>query len=99
MRCARLHFRQTHGSRLALFSKLSSSLQRAVIAEPSKIPVSAPGDTPSRCALLCASIVFLEGIVFDDGDAQAARLIVKRKVAGAKRVVSKLEICACDAGA
>jgi hypothetical protein len=44
-------------------------------------------------------VVFLEGIVFDDGDARAARLIVKRRVAGAKRVVNKLDICTCDAGA
>jgi hypothetical protein len=44
-------------------------------------------------------VVHLQGIVFDDGDAQAARLIVKRKVAGARRVVNELEICACDGGA
>jgi hypothetical protein len=46
----------------------------------------------------CTGVVHLEGIAFDDGDAQAARLIIKRKVAGARRVVNELEICACDGG-
>jgi osmotically-inducible protein OsmY len=44
-------------------------------------------------------VVHLEGIVFEDGDAQDAKRIIKRKVAGVRRVVNELEICACDGGA
>jgi osmotically-inducible protein OsmY len=43
------------------------------------------------------SIVYLEGIVFDDGDLRRA-LQISRKIAGVKRVVNKLEICTCDSG-
>jgi len=42
-------------------------------------------------------VVHLRGMVFDDWDLQIARRISK-KIAGAKRVVNELEICACDGG-
>ena len=43
-------------------------------------------------------IVHLEGIVFDVGDIQDARRIIRKKVPGVKRVVNELEICGCDGG-
>jgi osmotically-inducible protein OsmY len=43
-------------------------------------------------------IVRLEGIVFDVGDMQDARRIIRKKVPGVKRVVNDLEICACNGG-
>lgn len=43
-------------------------------------------------------IVHLEGIVFDIGDIQNARRIIRREVSGVKRVVNELEICSCDGG-
>jgi osmotically-inducible protein OsmY len=41
-------------------------------------------------------IVRLQGIVFDVGDIQDARRIIRIKVAGVKRVVNELEICSCN---
>ena len=43
-------------------------------------------------------VVHLEGVVFDDWDLRSARQISK-KIGGVKRVVSELQICACDGGA
>ena len=43
-------------------------------------------------------IVRLEGIVFDVGDVQDARRIIRKKVPGVKHVVNELEICACNGG-
>jgi osmotically-inducible protein OsmY len=43
-------------------------------------------------------VVHLRGIVFDAGDIQDVRRIIRKKVSGAKRVVNELEICTCDGG-
>jgi osmotically-inducible protein OsmY len=43
-------------------------------------------------------VVHLQGIVFDAADIRDARRIIRRKVAGVKRVVNELEICSCDGG-
>ena len=43
-------------------------------------------------------IVRLEGIVFDVGDIQDARRIIRKKVPGVKRLVNEMEICSCNGG-
>jgi osmotically-inducible protein OsmY len=43
-------------------------------------------------------VVHLQGIVFDAADIRDARRIIRRKVAGVKRVINELEICSCDGG-
>jgi osmotically-inducible protein OsmY len=43
-------------------------------------------------------VVHLLGIVFDAADIQDARRIIRKKVAGVKRVVNELQICSCDGG-
>jgi osmotically-inducible protein OsmY len=42
-------------------------------------------------------VVHLEGVVYDDWDLRTAKRLSK-KVGGAKRIVSELQICACDGG-
>ena len=38
------------------------------------------------------------GSLFDAGDIQDVRRIIRKKVSGVKRVVNELEICTCDNG-
>jgi osmotically-inducible protein OsmY len=44
-------------------------------------------------------IVRLQGIVFDAGDIQDVKRIIRTKFPGVKRVVNELEICSYDGGA
>jgi len=41
---------------------------------------------------------YLRGIVFDYGDMQSAKRIVRKMAVGVKRIVNELEICSCDGG-
>ena len=43
-------------------------------------------------------VVHLQGIVFDAGDIQDVRRIIRKKISDVKRVVNELEICTCDNG-
>jgi osmotically-inducible protein OsmY len=42
-------------------------------------------------------VVHLEGVVSDDWDLRTAKRL-SRKIGGVKRIVSELQICACDGG-
>jgi osmotically-inducible protein OsmY len=43
-------------------------------------------------------VVHLTGMVFDPGDMQDVRRIIRKRISGVKRVVNELEICSCDGG-
>jgi osmotically-inducible protein OsmY len=43
-------------------------------------------------------VVHLQGMVFDAQDMQDVRRIIRKRVAGVRRLVNELEICSCDGG-